>query len=443
MQKQKTIAKWLAIVVLCSVAVGSYLLYDALYVDKSNNQATADDVVDNPSDNLDEPIVDTPVHVPYYTTLPRPTEIIDGVGVTHFGGEGDDVIHDILHYGGKRLALFSSNSVEYDMREGGLSVAVIGEGVERVTHLASTTYLDSIISTAGPLVLTVDNDGAKVYLLDGIGQVRGQIALPKMTDGILYLSKGEVLLFYISNGYLHCSKILENMVVQNNPFVLKTDCAALDHVFDTALGQGIVASAGDSTKIYTFEQNKGFMMHFSQDKLLFKQLITAGNATDCNYVFLGLSYTTPTLISFDQQFQIMAVKTVSEATDGVVLPYGDGVCFVGNGITKSYCKHLDNIGDAYNNLSFDKVLYRLPLRSGFLMVVMSNSACELLLVDGQNTKKKPLDFSGEIAGVSSTSRGFSILVNTTSNLGIFRGNFGGVEPYVIDFDLSIFDSTGD
>ncbi|MBR2057049.1 MAG: hypothetical protein IJ978_05255, partial [Clostridia bacterium] len=87
MQKQKTIAKWLAIILLAMVAVGSYILYDALYIKKVDNQATADDYVD---ENPNEDEEDTPVHVPYYTTLPRQPEKIDGVTVTHFGGEGVD-----------------------------------------------------------------------------------------------------------------------------------------------------------------------------------------------------------------------------------------------------------------------------------------------------------------------------------------------------------------
>ena len=32
MQRQKTIAKWLVIILLCTVAVGAYIMYDALYV---------------------------------------------------------------------------------------------------------------------------------------------------------------------------------------------------------------------------------------------------------------------------------------------------------------------------------------------------------------------------------------------------------------------------
>ena len=66
MQKQKTLAKWLAIILLCSIAVGSYVLYDALYLDKNNNQATA--VGDNDGNNADgvtENNEDT--HQPYYT----------------------------------------------------------------------------------------------------------------------------------------------------------------------------------------------------------------------------------------------------------------------------------------------------------------------------------------------------------------------------------------
>ena len=442
MQKQKTIAKWLAIIMLCSVAVGSYLLYDALYVKKTNNQATADDVVNTPNNddlqNGDE-VDDTPPHLPYYTTLPRPYEVIDGIGVTHFGGEGDDTIHSVLNYGGKRMAIFSTNSVEFDVRQHGLSVAVIGDGVEEVKHLASATYIDGIMSSNGLLILTKNDDGGRVYLLDKSGDICGQLTLPEITNGDLYLSGGEVLLFYISKGYLYCNKILENMVVQTSPFMLKTDCDTLHQIFDTPLGQGLVAGASDTTKIYTFEHNKGFKLLFSQDKLLFKQIITAGTASSCNYVFLGISSATPTLISFDSAFQVVGVKTVTEATDGVIFPYGDGVCFQGNGICATYCKHLDQISEITTSLTFENVVSYLPTRQGFIIVVSDESGAKLILADGEILTEKALDFAGEIVGISATSKGFSILVNTPSTLGVFRGNFGGVDPYVLDFDLSFFD----
>ena len=74
MQKQKTLTKWLAIILLCSVAVCSYVLYDVLYLKKQEDQATANDGQSTEDILPDEDISDdnTPEeHIPYYTTLPR------------------------------------------------------------------------------------------------------------------------------------------------------------------------------------------------------------------------------------------------------------------------------------------------------------------------------------------------------------------------------------
>ena len=134
MQKQKTLAKWLAIILLCSIAVGSYVLYDALYLDKDNNQATAVGGSGNDG-KTDGEQTEGNEHQPYYTVLPRKAEKIDGISVTHFGGESDDTLQGVIKYADKRFCVFSSNSVEFDMREKGLSVALVDDGVEKVTHL--------------------------------------------------------------------------------------------------------------------------------------------------------------------------------------------------------------------------------------------------------------------------------------------------------------------
>ena len=95
MQKQKTLAKWLAIILLSSIAVGSYVLYDALYLKKQDNEASADIGKDN------QPIEKTEdeTYIPYYTTLPRKAETIDNFKVTHFGGEDDDTLIDVINFG--------------------------------------------------------------------------------------------------------------------------------------------------------------------------------------------------------------------------------------------------------------------------------------------------------------------------------------------------------
>ena len=435
MQKQKTIAKWLAIILLAMVAVGSYILYDALYIKKVDNQATADDYVD---ENPNEDEEDTPVHVPYYTTLPRQPEKIDGVTVTHFGGEGIDTVQNVVNYGGKRYAVFSSTSTEFDLRESGLHVAVIGEEVEAVVRLGDDTYMDGKMTAVGPLFLTKNSSGGHLYLLGLGGEIRAQISLPTFTDGKLYLSGNKVLLFTLSNGRLTCHTVLDNMTLQSNPFLLSTLDTTIHEVFDNPLGQVLVCGDDDNTSIYLFEQNTGFRLLFARDKLSFKQIITAGTAVDTSYILHGKSGRESVLVSFDTTFQVSGVKTVEGVTDGFLFPYGDGLQFVGDGVTKSYCRHLDLVASSPNSLSFEKVVALTPSREGFLVVSVENGTYKITLTDGEILLTKTLDIVGEIVGISSSNVGFTILVNTSSTLGLFRANFGEVDAYVLDFDFQFF-----
>ena len=435
MQKQKTIAKWLAIILLAMVAVGSYILYDALYIKKVDNQATADDYVD---ENPNEDEEDTPVHVPYYTTLPRQPEKIDGVSVTHFGGEGIDTVQNVVNYGGKRYAVFSSTSTEFDLRESGLHVAVIGEGVEAVVRLGDDTYVDGKMTAVGPLFLTKNSSGGHLYLLGLGGEIRAQISLPTFTDGKLYLSGNKVLLFTLSNGRLTCHTVLDNMTLQSNPFLLSTLDTTIHQVFDNPLGQVLVCGDDDNTSIYLFEQNTGFRLLFARDKLSFRQIVTAGTAVDTSYILHGKSGSESVLVSFDTTFQVSGVKTVEDVTDGFLFPYGDGLQFVGDGVTKSYCRHLDLVASSPNSLSFEKVVALTPSREGFLAVSVENGTYKITLTDGEILLTKTLDIIGEIVGISSSNVGFTILVNTSSTLGLFRANFGEVDAYVLDFGFQFF-----
>ena len=72
------------------------------------------------------------------------------------------------------------------------------------------------------------------------------------------------------------------------------------------------------------------------------------------------------------------------------------------------------------------------------MAVSCESSHLILLIDGDRTIAKPLENLGQIVGITSTITGVSLLVNTPSNQGIFRGNFGGIDPYVLDLEFDFF-----
>ena len=99
MQRQKTIAKWLVIILLLTVAVGAYIIYDAVYEGASSG-AAADDTRPPSSDAGETPLPsdpddeeeETPPSPPYHTVLPRPTQNYAGIEVAHAGGEGDEAV---------------------------------------------------------------------------------------------------------------------------------------------------------------------------------------------------------------------------------------------------------------------------------------------------------------------------------------------------------------
>ena len=438
MQKQKTLAKWLAIILLCSVAVGSYVLYDALYLKKDNNQATADGGQGDTSDTNN----DVDEYIPYYTTLPRQPEKIDSVTVTHFGGESDDILHQVINAYGKRYAIFTSNSVEFDMREKGLSVAVIGNSVERVVNIKTTCeYIDGKPSSTGIALLTKTDTDCGLIFINHNGDITAQISLPYFSCGKLYLSGQNLLLFATVNGYLTSFKINDNLTLSQSPFVIRTDVDNVVTIFDIDGGQGIICGDNSSTAIFNFNQNKGFIRQFQEDKLCFKQIITAGTSADCNYIIYGKLKGQPHLYAFDNSFCMLEAKPVDEVDDGVIFPYVDGFIFVGNGLTKSYCKHLDEVMSTANDLHFENVT-NLTYGNRSIFAVVENVFGKILVyADGDVLLSKSFDCKGEIVGLVCEKNTFSLHLSTTSTSSLFRGNFGATDSYILDFSLSYFTSS--
>lgn len=118
MQRQKKIAKWLAIVLLFTMAVGAYIMYDALYVNGDNGTAAGTDGVRQPDDQTPPPdgTPDAEPDPPYYTELPRAIQSFGATEVFNAGGEGDDSLAAAVFAGTTTLLFFNTDSEEYDCR---------------------------------------------------------------------------------------------------------------------------------------------------------------------------------------------------------------------------------------------------------------------------------------------------------------------------------------
>ena len=146
MQRQKTIAKWLVIILLVTVAVGAYIMYDALYL--GGDTAEGGSTTETPSPTPDPVPEPEP---PYYTTLPRPVQNYGGIAVSHAGGEGDDVTLGTVFTAERVFLFFSSASNEFDCRGAGTYLAVFSDD-----ELLSVTRIGGENAVFGGAKLTGD-----------------------------------------------------------------------------------------------------------------------------------------------------------------------------------------------------------------------------------------------------------------------------------------------
>jgi len=117
MQRQKTIAKWLSVVLLTTIAIASYILLSTI-----GKSAPSDSAVAGAGNTTSQTDVPTPPII--YSTLPRACETIDGLSVAHVGGSSQDTIIDYANFCGKTIVFFRSQSIDRDVKESGLYAAV-------------------------------------------------------------------------------------------------------------------------------------------------------------------------------------------------------------------------------------------------------------------------------------------------------------------------------
>ena len=140
MQRQKTIAKWLSVVLLTTIAIASYILLSTIGKNAPSDSAVAG------AGNTSQTDVPTPPIV--YSTLPRACETVKGFSVAHAGGSKQEEVVDYVDFCGKTLVFFSSNSVDRDVKEAGLYIAVFDgrATLERTVKIAGNgaEYLNSL-----------------------------------------------------------------------------------------------------------------------------------------------------------------------------------------------------------------------------------------------------------------------------------------------------------
>lgn len=371
MQKQKTIAKWLAVILLLTVAVGCYIALNAILKNSSDvgNVAGANADNDQPNDTITP--TPTPTPQPVYTTLPRKGESVNGMTVQHTGGEGEDILLDSVYSNGKRLIVFSTSSNQYDVKETGLYIAVfeksslneivkIADDSEKYISATQTAYgLLFITQTSSNTVFRLLSSNLKILAIN-MGKLYGQIAI--VNHG------GITKILAHDGGFLKLIEISSSLKLVENNFVYQSQDITLDEVI--AYGEDILifAQSGNDAWLLRFNQKNGFSLKNNIINTDFVQILPYFyNGTQ---MFFALSFDSDgaQIICFSTEFEIMERATIPSLSNGVLLANDSGITLCSSKDIITFCAHLDVLSQTKTDSDFGDCIFQpiMGLNNAFL-----------------------------------------------------------------------------
>lgn len=355
MQRQKTIAKWLAIVLLCTVAVGAYIMYDALYVG-DGGQASAGGGTEGMPDPEPLPEPDPP----YYTELPRQPETVNGAVVRHAGGEKDDLLQSAVFTQEGALAFFRSQSDEFDCRGRGLYCAVFdGSGLSAVNAFsdgADDNVLAAKRTAAGITVIASGKSGSKIYLFDEKGKVAAERDFPFCESAYIHTG-AQTSVFFSDGESLRHASIDTGLQIETDAFVKYADGCEI--VQTVALGENhlIVAQCGGDVEIFSFSQKNGFETLNTLTETEYLQFAPLTGEEGVLFALLGRTRGGLLLSTFGADGRTRDSALLPDRSSAAVFGDGTSLTLVCEGVTETYCRHLDRITSVNNALAFGRVYF--------------------------------------------------------------------------------------
>lgn len=265
MQKQKTIAKWLAVILLMTVAVACYIALSAIVgknPDGNANVAGAND--DNNQENVDNPTIK-----PVYSVLPRKSETVNGASVAHVGGEGEEKVLDVFYFAKKTALVFHSQSEQYDVKEKGIYIAIFGgETLEKTLKIASENdkYLSSCQTRNGVAIFTCDGAKTNVRIYDGNFAVSCENAIDAYDEINANYYGDNIEAFCVKNGKIKRLVIDDSLRVKSDNFVLQTTAANVVQTIKYGSSTLLFLQDEQTAVGVSYDTNSGFTKRFSYDK---------------------------------------------------------------------------------------------------------------------------------------------------------------------------------
>lgn len=336
MQRQKTIAKWLSVVLLTTIAIASYILLSTI-----GKSAPSDSSVAGAGNTAQTDIPTPPI---VYSSLPRACETIDGLSVAHVGGSAQDTIIDYANFCGKTLVFFTSQSVDRDVKESGLYIAVFDSQMtlENTFRIAdeNAKYLASSMGKNGLTVFIQNQDKTDIILFGEEMKISAKTSIDRYenitpvssADGTYLCTDGESMRMVKIDGALKV--IFDNFIYQSSDIdIVQTYC-----LNDKTL---IFAQDNNSVKILQYSHKSGFICQFSQDKSTLLQVLPIVASNEQTFVTLVKSQDRLMINSFDIDLHTLQSRSLPSSDKTIILTTDIGIEVLCGGDIIRYCPHLD------------------------------------------------------------------------------------------------------
>ncbi|HKL94768.1 MAG TPA: hypothetical protein VJZ69_05750 [Clostridia bacterium] len=460
MDGQKSAAKWLAIILLVSISIFSYAMYDSFFVSNSgkvqgeNTTPTDSTIITPPVDDKEEP----PKVV--YSILPRPALKLGTTTIQHTGGYGEEVLLATHHISSTTIAILQTASNSFDYKaENHLALALFDNEQLISTLIFSDkdeTFIDSKISSSGIVILTkTATNICKLRLFSPTIIPKGEVALDLNGNAIssasFYLDNTSLLLFALTDSQIICKSVSSTLALSDYcaPFnISNSSIVSIQKVNGNfVLALNSEAEEISVINIISMTAANGFIL---EKTVADQRAISLNIAVEDNVPFFLLTSKTQSAICiqklsitfgtlFSHLFEGVNSAMVSQTSNGFVAVTPTSIYFLCRHLDSFYVQNLYEIEIGKEN-EFDTVKSLLYFGGKHYSLLYSSTTHNACLIEINSFAIHSLYLFGAENSTISMNVGTNslrILFTTALRDGIFASSFGGKDVFYVAIDTTI------
>ncbi|MCM1306654.1 MAG: hypothetical protein NC037_02175 [Bacteroides sp.] len=419
MQRQKTIAKWLAIILLLTSIIACYIAFSSII--KSKNSSAPDIAGADADDTLSS---GTQQRLPVYSEFPRACEIENGTYINHVGGEDNDVLLDTLYYAGKRFVLFYSASTEYDVKECGLHIAAFENGNLLSVALigdVNESFVASSLVENGMLIVTKTAAQTKLRLINASLATVCESSCPLYSDYKLYVTGASAKMYTADERFVYVSTVSKSLDVTRSNCVYPIDNGKIVYTAGLSAYDAVFVQTVHGVGFLTYSASDGFDYVGELTNCKLTQVLPS--AQNGSLIFTLLAKCTDGMLIANLNGnlkQTASYKFIGAKTAVATLADNSNIRVIADGVKTLFCSHLELQSSskvAFANENDGDITYQAIDGENELFLISQNDVNYLVRLENDTLVSK-LKFTGKNVMVA-----HDLMDGTAALSLLFDGNY--------------------